>query len=365
MAQFLNSDVVIKSDGVEVEGIQQMTLDINIDAIASRFSLSFSARPPLGDHAPLEIFLHDQLRLTGFAEADVGGEDKDKDSFTVSGRSKTADLIAGCVVHDSGEWLNQDLAGIARDIVAPFESRLSVRGGVGAPFSTFKVSTSEKAQAALRRLADNRGLVIRDTPRGDVLISSPVWSEATSGLIRRLKKDAFDHNVLRSNVKRDNSKRHDVVIVRGQSEGWDLGSIQIEGRAYDKNIKRYRPLILSANKGVTKSDAQNLAEWEVARRLGEALTWRGKVRGWRQGETGNLWDVGYLVPVLDEKYGVDARLLVTSVSFLLSPGEGAVTELTLQPPDAFLPKPMITETGPSTQPWARVAAEVQAANVKQ
>lgn len=365
MAQFVSSDVVVRSDGQEVEGIQQMTLDINIDAVASRFSCGFASRPPLGDHAPLEIYLHDQLCLTGFAEVDVGGEDKDKDNYTVSGRSKTADLIAGCVVHESGEWINQDLASIARDIVTPFASRLSVRGNVGAPFSTFKVSTSEKAQAALRRLAENRGLVIRDTPRGDVLISAPVWLESSGGLIRRIKKDAIDHNVLRSSVKRDNSKRHDVVIVRGQAEGWDLGSVQIEGRAYDKNIKRYRPLILAANKGVTKSDAQNLAEWEVSRRLGEALTWRGKVRGWRQGKTGPLWDVGYLVPVVDEKYGVDARLLVTSVSFLLSPGEGAVTELTLQPPDAFLPKPVVTETGPSTQPWARVATEVQAANVKQ
>lgn len=362
MAQFLSEDISVKSDGVEVAGVQSMSLELNIDAVASRFSLGFSERPPIGDHAPMEIYLHDKLRLTGFAEADVGSEDKDKDSYTVSGRSKTNDLVNGCILHKSGEWLNQDLASIARDIVQPFGCLLSVRGDVGAPFPSFKVSTSEKAQAALRRLADSRGRVLRDTPRGDLLLSAPVWKQAKQGLVRRLDGAAKDNNVLRSSVKRDNSKRHDTVIVRGQSDGWNLGDIQIEGRAFDKNIKRYRPLILSAPKGVTNADAQALAEYEVARRLGEALTWRGKVRGWLECEGGPLWDVGLLLPVLDEKYQVDALLLVTGLTFSLTPGDGPTTELTLQPPEAFLPKPVVTPTGTSTEPWSRIAVDIQGNN---
>jgi len=363
MAEFLSSSVEVRTDGQRLRGLKSLTLDVGIDAVASRFSMGFAAAPPLGDHSPLEIYLHDELRLTGFAEANVGGEDKDKDSYTVSGRSKTGDLVAGCVLHDTGEWLAQDLAHIARAIVRPFDCHVVVRGDTGPAFTSFKVGDSEKAQAALRRLADNRGLILRDTPRGDLLISAPVWKETSYGLVRRVDMGEDDRNVLTSTVKRDNSKRHNVVIVRGQSEGWDLGSTQIEGRSYDVNIKRYRPLVIAANKSVNQYDAQRLAEWEQVRRLGQSLTWRGRVRGWTQGETGPLWDVGYLVPVLDEKYNVDGRLLVTGVSFSLSSAQGATTELTLQPPEAFLPKPVVSETGGATDPWQKLAAEVDKANV--
>jgi prophage tail gpP-like protein len=359
MAESLVSDFEVRASGEKLRRVLSCEMDRQIDAVASRFNASFSRKPNLGDYEPLELYFNGELCLTGFAEAYVLGYDKDKESRSVSGRSKTGDLVEGCIIHDSSEWLNQNVAQIAGDIIQPFGSRLVVRGDVGGSFTSFKVGSSEKAQAALRRLCDKRGLIMRDTPRGDLLISRPVWKKSPYKLVRRLDQKAQDHNVLRATVKRDNSKRFSEILVRGQDEGWNLNAAQVQGRAVDHNIKRYRPLVMAADKSVTSADAQRLAQWEMARRVGKALSWSGTVRGWMQGAGGPLWDVGWTIPVVDEEEGIDAELLITAIKLRSTEGGGAVAQVTCQPQEAFLERPVMTETGTAVQPWANLSSQIK------
>ena len=113
---------------------------------------------------------------------------------------------------------------------------------------------------------------------------------------------------------------------------------QIVGTARDPGITRYRPKVIVAESQADDDFAAKRADWEMRRRIGEALEATVTVNGWRQ-NNGELWATNLMVPVNVPWLGIEREMLIGTVEFTIDEG-GEITRLGLTLPDAFLPKKM-------------------------
>ena len=102
-----------------------------------------------------------------------------------------------------------------------------------------------------------------------------------------------------------------------------------------------RPSVDAAMLGLSedaadKSRAGDRAKWERSVRAGRSLTFNVTVQGWRQGETGPLWEPNQLVRYVDDWMSVDRDLMIAAVTASQS-DEGTTATLRLRPASAFDP----------------------------
>src|SRR5690606_32189427 len=103
--------------------------NMSIDALGDTFSLTYNVhnQTPPGDANPLtfdgdeeaQIHLDGELLLTGYID-DVGTtSSKDGEVVTISGYSKTADLVK-CSILKTKTYKDQTIEAICRDLCKPF-----------------------------------------------------------------------------------------------------------------------------------------------------------------------------------------------------------------------------------------------------
>jgi prophage tail gpP-like protein len=111
---------------------------------------------------------------------------------------------------------------------------------------------------------------------------------------------------------------------------------QIVGTARDPGITRYRPHLIVAEAQSDDAVAEKRADWEMRRRLAQAVRATITVHGWHQ-EDRRLWAANDMVWVEAPWLALERELIIAEVSFHYGDG-GEITEFNLTLPDAFLPK---------------------------
>ena len=106
------------------------------------------------------------------------------------------------------------------------------------------------------------------------------------------------------------------------------------GDAADDTPPIRRVLVVQAEGRTDAKRARQRAEWEAARRAGQATSLGVTVQGWRQGD-GALWAPNLIAPVVAPVLGVDAELLIVSVAYSLDGSGGQITEMELAPAGGF------------------------------
>lgn len=282
-------------------------------------------------------------------------------TFTLGGRDATADLVDCSATNQPGEWFGIGLEDLVRQIAAPFGVRVFIDDRIRElpspllrpdaqvrPFDVFALNQGEKAWEAIERACRARALLCYGRGDGGLQISLPAEARAQTALVE-------GENVLEATLNYSLANRFQTYIVRGQRQGddsgWGAAVAQIEGRALDRRLRRFRPLIVMAEGIVTEEDAQVRAIWEGTNRAARAATLKVTVQGVRQIPGGRPWTVNELVPCRIPSLRVNSDLLVAST--LLSRGsQGTRTELEFVRPDAFEPQPEI----PTEDDWEGVFA---------
>ena len=111
--------------------------------------------------------------------------------------------------------------------------------------------------------------------------------------------------------------------------------------AYDRGIKRYRPVLILAENSVDNDGAQKRAEFESTFRAAKASIISTVVQGWKQ-KDGSLWAPNQTVHIDARSIGVKSDMLINRVRFEQSES-GRRVELELIRPDAFEFKTEIKE----------------------
>lgn len=389
--------------GQEFGGWKKIRIEAGIERQARSFELEVTDRWPgptsaaTADSAPpvwrrirpfdaCQVFIGNDLVLTGYVDATPIQYDGKRVSVTVKGRSRTCDLV-DCCPPDSGRtppagnglwadvkgkdgktgtvvkpaaananvWRNAKLETIAAALAAPYGVRVLTEIDTGAPITEHHVQVGETVFESIDRLMRLRHVLSTDNARGDlVFIDVGSAGNATTTL-------ELGQNIREGSCELDFKAVMSSYVVKGQRagndgdfgvdanevEGDDDGEAEFEGRIADTGTpvtasltdarsKRFRVLVLKQAGHADAGTCQDRALYERAHRAAKALEASYTVAGWRQGD-GQLWVPNLLVRVRDDLIGFDQTMVIAEAHYLLD-DNGLRTQLRVGPPDGYRSK---------------------------
>lgn len=337
-------EVAVVTGGKKITGWESVSVTLRAEGFPNSFSVSLSDPPGTtvfaveGDDC--EIYLGDDLVITGYIDAAPEGADPLSHTLLISGRGKTAD-IADCSAEWPGGLINAStVEDLISRIAATYGLTVDMKAppGKGTGIIPFALNYGEGAADLVQRVARSAGYMVYESPKGEVVLAQSGTAKAASSIM-------YGENVERYLVTNDMSERYsDIVCVRyaqnvnaditGPDDAFFFGAVK------DPGVKRHRLLYLTMEQG---TDPQNFTEqkakWEMARRIARSCTVHVTVDSWRD-KGGGLWLPNTLVDV--DVPGLrleDKTLCISEATFRRNDQEGTVADLVLMPPQAFTPEP--------------------------
>lgn len=355
--------VTLKVGSRLYEGWKSVRITAGVERAARDFEISISdkwweAKPQprlagwkIDEGAACQVLIGGQLVLTGWIDTTASSMSAEDHTITVSGRSKTGDLIDCSAIIPNSQMLAGTLPSIAAKLAKPFG--VGVKGGGGDAFPDFTVQQGEGVYEIIERLSRVRGFLVCDDEGGNLVLAS-AGAGGHAGELRLGERG----NVEAATATRSIADRFSSYTVKFQDGQWgDVAggaAIGVLATIKDPGVPRYRPKIILAETGQGGTDlAIRRGKWECARRAGRGTQIRATVLGWRDAG-GGLFRPNSIAPVILPPLGLSASLLIAEVSYLMDEGGATRCEMTLGPVAAYEPEPSSMGGGK----WTDVVAEV-------
>jgi prophage tail gpP-like protein len=236
---------------------------------------------------------------------------------------------------DTGQLIGSDLAEAISILAGPFGVPVSVPSGYTVP--SLQLQEGEAVGAVIDKLCAAAGLCYTDTPQGGIRIAAMQTGATIASLVHR-KTGGDRNNILSGSAIYSQRELYSRYVLKSQMAGNDDmegDNLYTSAEAADTNVKRYRPLVISAGQG-SGEEAENLAEREKSTRTGKSISITYTVQGWKAAG-GVLWEPGKFVTIDDDFIRMKDKMLIESVSFTTGT-EGTITSLKLTSPAAYIPK---------------------------
>lgn len=350
---------------------ESVQIESALNTLARTFAISLTAKLPSSDVAikkfspsdRVQLFIGQDLVLTGYIDATPISYDANNATFTIQGRSKTADLVDCTVMYPNCEikrsskqnwatttivedgrliphpkntaisWRNEKLETIIAQLIAPYDIDLRIVGEQHLDFRVnHDVGLLEGVLEALQHMVKRKDLLIHDNECGNLIID-------TKGAYRAYDALILGQNVLSASANFDAKKLFSVYKVKGQSSGSNtkMGTAinGYDGTYYNTDVKRLRYKCEKYQGQATDALCYEQAENNSRYESGQFLKTTYTVQGWRQGN-GELWKINSLVSVTDPILDLDnITFLISKVSFSLNNDSGMTTTLEVVPPYGF------------------------------
>jgi prophage tail gpP-like protein len=334
-------------EGKAYSGWEEASITRSIEAVCGAFRLDVSNQfVDLDDFLPIDNGTECELRLdgetviTGIVERVESRLALDGRVLTVSGRDKTLSLVKCSPAQSPNQYVNQTPEAILEAIIAPFGITANVTASLGNTYPLFAIEPTDKCIDVIRKICGTRGVLAYADRKGGLAIGNIATALEPVAL-------AEGENIKGGTSTEDWSNSYSEVTVKGQSAGTKEANGRIRnaavGKAFDPAIPYYWPLVTTAQTQVTSADCQQQAVWEIASRNGQALSVNLDVAGWRQAETGKLWDINQKVSVDSDSLYIDEALVIQSITYSLTLQGGTTASMTLIRPDGLLAEPMDDE----------------------
>jgi prophage tail gpP-like protein len=322
-------DLKIISNGRTFKGWTSLSLKRAIDALAMSFTMdatdrwSWDEEPyQLFDGDPVEIFVDDELVLTGYIDEDSSSISASSRSISFSGRCKTGDLIDSSISPGKVQFKNQSFLEVAREVCEPFGITISADFELP-KVDTITIKTGQTVHEFLNEMAKKYKVLFHSTALGNLRMTTIARAKSETHLI-------FGENIKDVSVSFSSKGRYSEYVCLGIGDGK-----QLEGKSRDSEIARYRPKVFQSEDSVKDLDViQKRADWERAYAISQALTVTCTVVGWRQYTDGPMWDRNLLVRTKVPYRKINEDLLVKSVSHKFS-NSGTITAFELVRKDSY------------------------------
>lgn len=309
-------------------GLRQASATFDLSLTDRWEGQQWSIRP----YDKCELLYNNKLLITGYVDSSAISYDAESHDVSVSGRSKTGDLVDCSVA--SKQFNNQKIESIAQSLSDPFGIKVTANVDTGDRIRSWKPDEGSTIFEAIEELARINALLITDNPNGDLLLTQAGTDRAPANLESGI-------NLLSASAAFDVRDRFSDYIVKGQQKASD--DIDAETAAHviatlkDSQVNRYRPLIVLAEDQVNTSLAKKRGQWEMNSRIGQSQSVSVSVQGWQA--NGVFWAPNQLVTVKDSIIDVNTDLLIASVSYSIDESSGTTCQLELMPLEAFSPEP--------------------------
>jgi len=366
-------DLIIKIGRKKYTGWKSVSISKSMGSIAAAIQLAFfeelsgKFKQIWGIHEgdQIEVIADDKMFFKGYIDDINNSGNADSHQLTAAGRELTCDLVDCSHEGPPNEWVNISLLDLVTVLCEPFR-RITVEGDPSA-LSTY-AHTTRKFDKVVYQQGDSifttiskhckmRGLLplLEYDERGNAILwLTRAGSERAEGAIINGKEmDMYfrdkGQNALSWAVGSSFRDRFSKYIVKGQGnttfnvtgeEGLETVTEPV-GEDTDSAVGRPRPLIIVAEGPGNVGVMRERAKWEAMTRAGKSCKASYTIPGWHQ-NNGEPWHLNSLVPVRDDIGGVNADLLVDSLTQTFEEGSGTLTKLDLVHPDTYT---MPTETG--------------------
>jgi prophage tail gpP-like protein len=298
-------------------------------------SFTIDAAAPLGGTAlswtfkagtEVEIFFNGDLVCRGYVDRyqpSISGHDKA--DVSISGRSKSQDMIDSSAKHASGHFKDKTPAEIGQ--------ALDLFGvGITSDVQLEKVpvcriTPGEKAYLVVERLCRDQGVFPVGQADGSIKITKG-GQQRHGGSIRE------GGNMLAGSADHNYAGRHSEITVRGQRPfGSGDENLRIEAVARDGKV-RFRPLVIALDGDTDKKRAKKRAASHRDREAGNSLKANVTMQGFRC-DGGKVWEPGNLIFVESDFLAVHRDMAVEGVTFTQVRDQGSISELSLVDPRAL------------------------------
>jgi prophage tail gpP-like protein len=332
----MTAPIVLLVNGKRYTGWESLELQRSLEATAGGFNATVTNKyvdksqyVDIQEWDAVKVLLHDQPILDGYVVNFSAGFDVNDRKLTISGFDGTRDLACSAVVK---QWKNAPTQSIIEDLLAPFNIPLIVETDLGQTNPSFATEPGDSVIDALKKLSEAGGFLLFPNGIGGLRATRPNAMPETVALVegQNLKVFSANHSA---------EELYSSIEVRGQQQGTGRANNGASAIFLDANVPRYRPLILTAKGQAGIAHCLRQANWERANRNGKALTATATLKGWRQGETGKLWDINQRVQVQAPSAFVEEALIIQAITYKLDGGSGTICELQLVREEALLPEP--------------------------
>lgn len=290
----------------------------------------------LEDGMACQIFINDDLVLTGAIDDVNVDYDATTNQVSIVGRSTLGDLV-DCSTTGMQIKPGQSLADVARLICKPYGISVTIAASAATaanePFTTSN-NTLDAGQfhwEFLEQLARMRGVLLVSSPEGGLVITRSGASYAHTGLV-------LGKNIKACQARRSHRSLFSEYLVCGQQSLFATSDTEANSQPKAKepgDAKRYRPFTLHADNPADNGACQARAQWQRRVNYGRSRSVVYTVQGWRQ-DNGQLWLPNQLTTVTDARNKLqDAERLVVAANLQLTEKQGRTTSLTVMPAAAF------------------------------
>jgi len=324
--------VTISAGGGEYTAFEEVHVHAAFNKAARSFSFEVAAE--LGASATNAIFAvgtevtvsaNGDLLLTGYVDCREPSFAARKAIISVSGRSKSADLIDGSAEHETGYFENKDPLEIGQAVSSEYEPKWESDQQLE-KVEQYLLTQGESCFRCVEKLARQQGMTITGTPEGNAKITK-AGSERNGPLIE-------GQNILSGTAHHNGSNRHSKIVVRGQRPyGHGDDNVQIEAKEQDGAVKRHRTIIIVQDEDTTKDRAKKRAKTRKNRAAGNALKATISVQGFHD-DGGKIWTPGALTWTESPFLDIAQDMLIESVDYVQNDG-GSIAALHLVDPQAY------------------------------
>lgn len=365
MADEATIEIIV--NGAPFEGFLDIKSKHSFDKCSGELDLTISPQPGV----PMPIKKGDSIIeivggrpvLTGDVLKVSGDDDWEKDVRVIHARDKTQSFIdstAGVqkplpppvslqqVLQHTIQGMGLNIAVIDKVGAEPFQNGEVPQADVTEFGHHFGDRTTRQRQALLN--TDGNGSLVIDrnqgTPGPGMLFRAPPEDPASSA--NNILKAKYENGDLADHHK-GHPGRHNLHGVSSQHspndrahwEGLPKGygpaqAPQMQknwGIGYDGDVLPTRIRHVRAKHSLQKSKANDAAKWRANVTKGRGFNYTAVVQGF-WAVPGVTWWPGFVIPVFDYKYDIEAELLIVDVEFQWT-WKGRFTHLTFSYPDAF------------------------------
>lgn len=345
-----DGDLTLAINGAAISGWMQIAVTAGVERCTRSFSIGMTERFPgeissvvmqAGD--PCVVKIGPDTVITGFIDRYSPRISAVERSIRVVGRGKCQDLVDASAEWPSGQISGSTVIGVAQKLAEPYGiSVAAAQVEIGPAIPQFNLNVGESAWDIIERICRFRGLLAYELSDGSLFLSRVGTQSMASGFVE-------GKNVEHAEITYSADQRFSQYLVYGLSlvQLSDVSTLpyQVAASSVDPNVKRHRIKLFLEEFNTVLYDIQKLrADWEAARRMGRAQTVHLTTDSWRDG-AGALWQPNMLVPVELPSLKMQRTSLAISEVTFLRDENGTHAELTLMPPQAFLPQPVILDPG--------------------
>lgn len=332
------ANLILRANGALFANWQSIDVLQSIDAATNQFTLTVKTGSPvqIAAGAPVQLEYEGQRVLTGYIDALINNYDSQQWQQQLVGRSKAADIV-DCST-EGMEFKPMRLDAIARQLLQPFGIDVVLNTTIEPLKKSHNIAAAENIWCFLEKLAAYSGVLLYSDNNGAVVIDR-VGARSSETILK------LGVNILSASNRCDVSQRFSDYIVCGDADmsAWNGNSdISRRGHAKDKHVLRHRPCVIQSDSSTDIASCERQAIWQRNTNFGRGQSITYTVHDWID-DQGKLWQPNTRVFIDDYFSNVQERRLISDVRYILDEKRGKISELTVQPPEAFtinqLPEP--------------------------